>query len=146
MIKKAIDYRLKAAHQAIERSAMLEAEAQLSKGSNLLASLPEDRERQQRELDFRSTLIVAQMHTQGYAAPAVAETITRERQLYEQLHRSPQFTNVLYVPIVPSFCSRSFAVRQTTGRLRPEQPRRWDRGALFCRTFDGLRSIGRANL
>jgi tetratricopeptide (TPR) repeat protein len=97
MIKKAIDYRLKAAHHAIERSAMLEAEAQLNKGLNLLASLPEDRERQQRELDFRSTLIVTQMQTQGYAASAVAETLARAHQLCEQLNHPPQFANVLYV-------------------------------------------------
>jgi hypothetical protein len=56
---------------------MLEAEAQLGKGLNLLASLPEDAERQQRELDLLSTLIVTVMQTQGYAAPAVAETLAR---------------------------------------------------------------------
>ena len=51
MINKAFDHRLKAAHQAIEHSAMLEAEAQLNEGLNLLASLPEDGERQHRELE-----------------------------------------------------------------------------------------------
>jgi hypothetical protein len=74
---------------------MLEAEAQLSKGLNFLASLPEDGERQQR--DFRSTLIVTQMQTQGYAASAVAETLARARQLCDQLNQPPQFANVLYV-------------------------------------------------
>jgi len=97
MIKKAVDYRLKAAHQAIERSAMLEAEAQLRKGLNLLASLPEDGERQQRELDFESTLIDTQMQTQGYAAPVVAETLARARQLWVRLQRPAEFANVLYV-------------------------------------------------
>jgi predicted ATPase len=97
LIEKAIGYRLKAGHQAIERSAMLEAEAQLGKGLNLLDSLPEDTERQQHELDLQSALIVTLMQTQGYAAPAVAETLARARQLCEQLNQPPQFANVLYV-------------------------------------------------
>jgi hypothetical protein len=65
----------------MKRSAMLEAEALLRKGLNLLASLPEDTERQQHELDLRSSLIVTLMQTQGYATPAVAETLVRARQL-----------------------------------------------------------------
>jgi len=97
LIEKAVGYRLKAGHQAIERSAMLEAEAQLGKGLNLLASMPEDTERQQRELDLWSTLIVTLMQTRGYAAPAVDEALARARQLCEQLNRPPQFANVLYV-------------------------------------------------
>jgi hypothetical protein len=97
LIKKAIDYRLKAAHHAIERSAMLEAEAQLGKGLSLLANLPDDAERQQRELDLRSTLVVTLMQTRGYAAPVVGETIARARQLCEQLNGPPQFANVLCV-------------------------------------------------
>jgi tetratricopeptide (TPR) repeat protein len=76
---------------------MLEAEAQLSKGLNLLAGLPEGSERQQRELDFRSALVVTLMQTQGYVAPAVLETLSRARQLCEQLNRPPQFANVLYM-------------------------------------------------
>jgi hypothetical protein len=97
LIEKAIGYRLKAGHQAIERSAMFEAEGQLGMGLNLLASLPEDAERQQRELDLLSALIVTAMQTQGYAAPAVAETLARARQLCEQLNQPPQSANVLYV-------------------------------------------------
>jgi tetratricopeptide (TPR) repeat protein len=97
MIQKAIDYRLRAGHQAIERSAMLEAEVQLSKGLSLLTSQPEGSDRQRREPDFRSTLIVTLMQTQGYAAPAVAEALARARQLCEELNRPPQFANVLYV-------------------------------------------------
>ena len=37
------------------------------------------------------------MQTRGYAAPAVAETLARARQLCEQLNQPPQFANVLYV-------------------------------------------------
>jgi predicted ATPase/class 3 adenylate cyclase len=97
MIEKAIGYCLKAGHLAIERSAMLEAEAQLSRGLNLLASLPKDIDRRQHELHLQSALIVTLMQTKGYAAPAVAETLARARELCEQLNQPPQFVNVLYV-------------------------------------------------
>jgi predicted ATPase len=96
LVEKAVGYWLKAGQLAMARSAMLEAEAQLSRGLNLLAALPEGSERQQRELDFRSALIVTLMQTQGYAAPAVSETLSRARQLCEQLNRPPQFANVLH--------------------------------------------------
>jgi predicted ATPase/class 3 adenylate cyclase len=96
LTEKAVGYWLKAGQLAMARSAMLEAEAQLSKGLNLLAGMPEGSERQQRELDFRSALTVTLMQTQGYAAPAVSETLSRARQLCEQLNRPPQFANVLY--------------------------------------------------
>ena len=97
LAEKAVGYWLKAGHQAMNSSAMLEAEALLSKGLDLLASLPEDTERQQHELDLRSALIVTLMQTKGYAAPAVAETLARARQLCEQLNQPPQCANVLYV-------------------------------------------------
>ena len=97
LTEKAIGYCLKAAHHAIERSAMFEAEAQLGKGLSLLTNLPDNAESQQRELDLRSTLVVTLMQTRGYAAPVVGETIARARQLCEQLNQPPQFANVLYV-------------------------------------------------
>jgi tetratricopeptide (TPR) repeat protein len=96
-VERSIDYFLRAAHRALARSETLEAEAQLGRGLNLLASLPEGIERQQRELDLQSALVVTLMRTRGYGAPAVAETIGRARQLCEQLNQPPQFANVLYV-------------------------------------------------
>jgi predicted ATPase len=96
-VDRAIDYFLKAAHEAIQRSAILEAEAQLGRGLDLLVGQPEGIERQRRELDLQSALVVTLMQTRGYAAPAVAETLGRARQLCEQLNRPPQFANVLYV-------------------------------------------------
>jgi class 3 adenylate cyclase/tetratricopeptide (TPR) repeat protein len=96
-VERAVDYSLKAAHQALARSAMLEAEAQLGRGLRLLADLPDGVERRQRELDLQSALIVTLMQSRGYAAPAVAETLSRARQLCEQLDRPQQSANVLYV-------------------------------------------------
>ena len=97
LAEKAVGYWFKAGHQAMKSSAMLEAEALLNKGLAVLASLPEDTERQQHELDLRSALIVTLMQTKGYAASAVAENLARARQLCEQLKQPPQCANVLYV-------------------------------------------------
>ena len=96
-VERSIDYFLSGARQALARSETLEAEAQLGRGLNLLASLPEGTERQLRELDLQIARVVTLMQTRGYGAPAVAETIGRARQLCEQLNQPPQFANVLYV-------------------------------------------------
>ena len=96
-VERSIDYFLRAAHQAIARSELLEAEAQLDRGLDLVARIPEGIERQRRELDLQSARVVTLMQTRGYAAPTVAETIGRARQLCEQLDQPPQFATVLYV-------------------------------------------------
>ena len=50
--EKAVGYWLKAGQQAIARSAMTEAVAQLQKGLDLLTSMPDNSARQQQELDL----------------------------------------------------------------------------------------------
>ena len=70
------------------RSAMTEAVAQLRKGLDLLSSMPEDPCRTQQELDLQIALGQALIATNGYSAPAVAETIVRARALAKQLDRS----------------------------------------------------------
>jgi predicted ATPase len=94
--EKAISYCLKAGQQAIAHSAMAEAVAQLLKGLDLLAALPEAL-RQQPELDLRIALGPALAATKGYAAPDVAETFARARALAEQLGRSDYLVPLLYV-------------------------------------------------
>ena len=51
--EKAVGYLLKAGQQAYVRSAMTEAVAQFQKGLDLLPSLPDDRGRQQHEIDLQ---------------------------------------------------------------------------------------------
>jgi class 3 adenylate cyclase len=70
--EKAANYWLKAGQQAMARSAMSEAAAQLIKGLDALGALPESVARQQQELDLRLALGRALMATQGWAAPLVA--------------------------------------------------------------------------
>jgi predicted ATPase len=54
LVEKSIMYRGKAGHRSAARSAMAEAAAQLQKGLDQLALLPDDIQRQRRELEFCS--------------------------------------------------------------------------------------------
>ncbi len=92
---KAVGYRLKAGQQALVREAMIEAEAQLRKGLGLVANMPDGAERLQYELDLQIALSIALIATQGYAAPAVAETHGRARELCERLDRPTQLVYLL---------------------------------------------------
>jgi predicted ATPase len=93
---KAAGYRLKAGQQAVARSAMTEATAQLQKGLLLLAPLPKSPARAQQELELQITLGRALMATKGYAAPVVGETIVRARGLAEQLDHPDYLVPLLY--------------------------------------------------
>ena len=87
LAEKAVGYWLKAGQQALARSAMTEAVAQLRKGLDLLAGLPDGPGRRQQELDLQIALGSALIATKGYSAPEVGETIARARALAEQLDR-----------------------------------------------------------
>jgi hypothetical protein len=75
---------------------MTEAVAQLQKGLNLLATLPDYPNRRQQELDLLIMLGQAQMATRGGAAPEVTETFARAGVLAEQLNRSDHLIVVLH--------------------------------------------------
>jgi class 3 adenylate cyclase/tetratricopeptide (TPR) repeat protein len=94
LVEKAVDYWLKAGQQALLRSAMLEAEARLRKGLDLVASLPESTERQQYELDLQVARGTALVATQS-SALLVAESHRRARQLCDQLGRPSQLAVLL---------------------------------------------------
>jgi predicted ATPase len=96
LVKQAVDYWLKAGQQAVARSAMTEAVAQLHKGLDLLATLPNSRWRRQQELDLLLALGRALIAAKGYAAPAVGEAHARAELLAEQLDRSDCLGSLLY--------------------------------------------------
>jgi predicted ATPase len=73
LTEKAVGYCIAAGQQAMARSAMIEAVAQLRKGLDLLASLPDGADRRHYELDLKVTLAAALVATQGYSAPEVPE-------------------------------------------------------------------------
>jgi predicted ATPase len=85
VIEKAVGYWLQAGRHAISRSAMAEAVAQLRKGLELLGTVSDTAERQQRELAFQTELGRALTATRGYAAPETGRAYERARALSMRL-------------------------------------------------------------
>jgi class 3 adenylate cyclase/tetratricopeptide (TPR) repeat protein len=95
LAEKAVIYWLKAGQQAVRRSAMTEAVAQLRRGLEVLAGMPDGPWRQQQELDLQTELASALMATKGSAAAEVGETLARARALSEQLERSDYLVRLI---------------------------------------------------
>ena len=81
LIEKAITYSHEAGRRAVARSAMKEGVAQLTAGLELLVSLPAGPERDHHELGLQVALGQALLATKGHAAPEVASTYARAREL-----------------------------------------------------------------
>jgi predicted ATPase len=92
---QAIPYWQKAGQRALERSANVEAVSHLSKGLELLQTLPDTPARTRQELDLQITLGPALMATKGYAAPEVAQAYARARELCQQVGETPQLLPIL---------------------------------------------------
>jgi class 3 adenylate cyclase/tetratricopeptide (TPR) repeat protein len=88
LAERAVVYWLKAGQQALARSAMAEAVAQLRKGLEVLSGLPDGQWRQEQELDLQSALASALTATKGWSGAEVDQTLARARGLAEQLNRS----------------------------------------------------------
>jgi class 3 adenylate cyclase/tetratricopeptide (TPR) repeat protein len=91
----AIDYWQQAGRRAVERSANLEGIAHLTKGLNVLATLPDDRGRLERELALRTALGPALMSTKGLGAREVEQNYTRALELCRQLGERSELFAVL---------------------------------------------------
>jgi class 3 adenylate cyclase/predicted ATPase len=92
---KAISYWQKAGERASERSAYPEAISHLAMGLDLLAELPETRERDRQELELQVPLAAALLMTKGQGAPEVAAAYGRARELCRQLGDTPDMCPVL---------------------------------------------------
>jgi class 3 adenylate cyclase/predicted ATPase len=82
---KAVEYLRLAGEQAVQRSAYEEAIGQLSRGVELVATLPQTRERTERELHLQLALGRALTVTQGFTAPEVEQSFVRSRDLSEEV-------------------------------------------------------------
>jgi predicted ATPase len=94
--EKAVGYWATAGQQALARSAMMEAVAQLKKGLEVLANLPEGTARQQHELDLRLAIGPALIATQGWAAEATGKIYERAGELCEELDQRQHLGPVLF--------------------------------------------------
>jgi tetratricopeptide (TPR) repeat protein len=96
LIEKAVGYWLKAGQQAMGRSALTEAVAQVRKGLDSLATVPNGPWHQQQELGLQIALATALAGTKGYSAPDVGETIAKARALAEQIDRPEHLVPLLW--------------------------------------------------
>lgn len=94
--EQAVGYWQQAGQRAIQRSANVEAIAHLRQGIALLTTLPDTPARVQSELTLQTTLGPALMATRGYAAPEVAATYNRARELCQQAEETPELFPVLW--------------------------------------------------
>jgi predicted ATPase len=85
---RAVQYHRQAAANAFGRNAYREAIAHLTKGLELLESLPETSERIHTELDFLTALGSIFMPTKGYASPEVERLYARARILCQQAEKT----------------------------------------------------------
>jgi predicted ATPase len=75
--KRAVVYWQQVGQRARARSANMEARAHLTKGLEVLTTLPDTPKRTQHELGLQLALGSALMDTKGYAAPEVAQALAR---------------------------------------------------------------------
>jgi predicted ATPase/class 3 adenylate cyclase len=95
-IAQALPYWQQAGQRALERSANVEAIAHLTKGVELLKSLPDTPASLQQELALQIALGVPLAATRGAGALEVERTYTRARELCQQVGETPQLFPVLY--------------------------------------------------
>jgi class 3 adenylate cyclase/tetratricopeptide (TPR) repeat protein len=95
LTSQAVGYWHKAGQSAVQRSAHIEATTHLRQGLELLQTLPETRERVQREVEMHITLGASLIATKGYPAPEVGALYTAARQLCEPLDDPYQLFPIL---------------------------------------------------
>jgi class 3 adenylate cyclase/predicted ATPase/energy-coupling factor transporter ATP-binding protein EcfA2 len=93
---QAVGYWQQAGQRAMQRSANVEAIAHLRQGIELLTALPDTPARVQAELTLQTTLGPALIATRGFAAPEVAATYTRARELCQQAGDTAELFPVLF--------------------------------------------------
>jgi adenylate cyclase len=90
VVDEAVSLWLRAGRNAIRRSANVEAVSHLTTALDLLRRLPDNRERDQRELELQVTLGPALVMTKGYAAVEVEHVYQRARALCQRVENAPQ--------------------------------------------------------
>jgi predicted ATPase len=93
---QAVGYWQRAGERAAQRSAHVEAISHLTKGLEVLKTLPDTPERTQQELISYIALGAPLMAIKGYAAPEVEQCYKRAWELSRQVGESPQLFPVLW--------------------------------------------------
>ena len=96
MSAPAIPYWQRAGQRAIQHSANLEAIGHLTRGLEVLKTLPDTPERTQQELELQVALGPALMATKGWTAPEVENVYTQARELCRHVGETPQLFPALW--------------------------------------------------
>jgi predicted ATPase len=96
LVEKSVACWGKAGRRSAARSAMAEAAAQLQKGLDQLALLPDNPDRQRQELEFRMALGAVLHASEGSSAPETGHALARARELWEQLGSPAEFLQIPY--------------------------------------------------
>jgi len=96
LVAQAIPYWQRAGQNAIRRSANVEADRHLTKGLELLKTLPGTPERAWQELSLQLALAAPLMATKGWADPEVGRIYSRARELCQQVGETPQLFPALW--------------------------------------------------
>lgn len=96
LAEQAVGYWQQAGQRAIERSANLEAIGHLSKGLELLGSLPDTADRAAKELTLQTALGIAWMAAKGFGALEVEQAYARARELCQQVGDDRQLFQALW--------------------------------------------------
>ena len=91
----AIDYYRRAAERAIAASANADAIAHLTRGLELIASLPESAERISREIDFRLALVTPLTAVRGWGSVETEAACTRAKELCAGAGETPELFRTL---------------------------------------------------
>jgi predicted ATPase/class 3 adenylate cyclase len=84
LIEKAVRLWGKAGQRSLERSALIEAIAQLTRALDQIATLPATSVLRREEIKLQAALITPLLHVKGYAAPEAKAAAERARMLIEQ--------------------------------------------------------------
>lgn len=95
MSLEAVTYWQRAGERAVQRCAYSEAIEHLNRGLELVRTLPESPERQQRALDIHISLGVPLQSIKGYSSPEVEENYKRAYDLCNQMGPTAQLFPVL---------------------------------------------------
>jgi predicted ATPase len=94
--QRTVQYLQQAGQRSIERSAYVEAVAHLTRGLEVLKTLPDTPERNQQELMLHIDLGAALQITKGNAAPEVEHAYTQARVLCQQVGETPELSKALF--------------------------------------------------
>ena len=94
--EQAVGYWLQAGKRAARRSANVEAVHHLTKGLEVLMTLPETLKRNQDELMLQLNLGIVLAATKGFGAPEVGKVYDRARELCQKIGESPQLFPALF--------------------------------------------------